>query len=274
MFRQTDVLRTAQQAQRSLTWLEDQVARRLGSEARPTPARLPEVGQPAGFDFVEVKAEDAGDVDVLLRQLGFTFRGRHRSKPVRLWTQGRARVVCNEQQARDVGADAGRGRASRCADPAASAGARRALDAPRSTGVPRRRAGAGRVPGAGRHRGLPRRRGPRATPPGSPEFEGGDDAGAAAADHRHRPRQPRPPLAALRRGGAVLQQRPRPGRPGAARRSRRRPGWSAARWCASDDGGVRLALNVAPLAYDPPRGLPQHVAFSATDALAVARAAP
>ena len=101
-FRQTDPDRTARQALRSLRWLEDQAARQLGGEAGPDLVRLPDVDEPADLDFVEVKAEDAGEVEVLLRQLGFTFRGRHRSKPVRLWTQGSARVVCNEQQARDM----------------------------------------------------------------------------------------------------------------------------------------------------------------------------
>ncbi len=105
VFRQTDVRRTADQAKRSLTWLEDQVAH-LGPGAAggagrvDQPTRLPDIGQPAAIDFVEVKAEDTGEADVLLRQLGFTFRGHHRTKPVRLWTQGRARVVCNEGQAR------------------------------------------------------------------------------------------------------------------------------------------------------------------------------
>ncbi|RYP87760.1 sugar phosphate isomerase/epimerase and 4-hydroxyphenylpyruvate domain-containing protein [Nocardioides guangzhouensis] len=99
-FRQTDPDRTARQALRSLRWLEDQAARHLGSEVGPGVARLPDVGEPSGVDFVEVRAEDAGEVEVVLAQLGFTFRGRHRSKAVGLWTQGEARVVLNEQQAR------------------------------------------------------------------------------------------------------------------------------------------------------------------------------
>ena len=56
---------------------------------------------PTGFDFVEIKAEDTSEVEVLLGQLGFTPRGRHRTKPVSLWAAGEARVVLNEQQARD-----------------------------------------------------------------------------------------------------------------------------------------------------------------------------
>jgi 4-hydroxyphenylpyruvate dioxygenase len=101
-FRQTDPRRTARQALRSLRWLEDAAAHRLGIAAAPAVSRLPEVAPPAGFDFVEIKAQDTGAVDVLLEQLGFDFRGRHRSKSVRLWTQGEARVVCNEQQAQGL----------------------------------------------------------------------------------------------------------------------------------------------------------------------------
>ncbi|MFC5679597.1 bifunctional sugar phosphate isomerase/epimerase/4-hydroxyphenylpyruvate dioxygenase family protein [Aeromicrobium endophyticum] len=97
-FRQTDVDRTAVHALRSLVWLEDQSQRILdGSEGL-----LPCVEPPTGFDFVEVKAEDTSDVEVMLGQLGFAFRGRHRSKPVSLWTSGDARIVLNEQHARDT----------------------------------------------------------------------------------------------------------------------------------------------------------------------------
>ncbi|OKH67989.1 4-hydroxyphenylpyruvate dioxygenase [Mycobacterium sp. SWH-M3] len=89
-FRQTDPRRTAVHALRSLLWLQDQITHTL-TEAEP----------PTGFDFVEIKAEDTGDVEVLLGQLGFVSRGRHRSKAVSLWSAGHARVVLNEQQARD-----------------------------------------------------------------------------------------------------------------------------------------------------------------------------
>jgi len=89
-FRQTDPGHTAVHALRSLVWLDDQVAHIL-TEATP----------PTGFDFVEIKAEDTSEVEVLLTQLGFTPRGRHRTKPVSLWSAGAARVVLNEQQARD-----------------------------------------------------------------------------------------------------------------------------------------------------------------------------
>ena len=98
-FRQTDPVRTARQAQRSLRWLADRTADLLGDEAgraqRALP-RLPQVAAPEAFDFVEIKAPDTSGVEVLLEQLGFDFGGRHRSKQVRLWTWGAARVVCND----------------------------------------------------------------------------------------------------------------------------------------------------------------------------------
>lgn len=100
-FRQTDVRRTARHALRSLHWLEDAVASAGAQHTKVTPNRLPRPHAPADIDFVEIKAEDTTEVEVVLGQLGFTFRGRHRSKPVRLWTAGSARVVLNEQQARD-----------------------------------------------------------------------------------------------------------------------------------------------------------------------------
>ena len=88
-FRQTDPVRTARQALRSLRWLAD----RAGVGSPP----LPTVGQPAGYNFVEVRAADTEPLEVLLDQLGFGFGGRHRSKGVRLWTRFEARVVVDEQ---------------------------------------------------------------------------------------------------------------------------------------------------------------------------------
>ena len=107
IFRQTDVARTAAHARRSLVWLEDQVAQRQAAGQSPAAVgggglvRLPRTPSPAGLDFVEIKAENTSAVEQTLGQLGFTFRGQHRTKPVRLWSAGRARVVLNEQYARD-----------------------------------------------------------------------------------------------------------------------------------------------------------------------------
>jgi 4-hydroxyphenylpyruvate dioxygenase len=101
-FRQTEVRRTSVHALRSLAWVEDLAAGELGDGQREAPRTLTRASAPTAFDFVEIKAEDTSAVEVMLRQLGFTFRGRHRTKPVRLWTYGEARVILNEQQARDV----------------------------------------------------------------------------------------------------------------------------------------------------------------------------
>jgi 4-hydroxyphenylpyruvate dioxygenase len=101
-FRQTDPARTAVHAQRSLVWLQDKVAALHRSTGRAILRDVADAKPPNGFDFVEVKAEDTSDVEILLEQLGFTHGGRHRTKPVSLWVAGDARVVLNEQQAREL----------------------------------------------------------------------------------------------------------------------------------------------------------------------------
>ncbi|NUU15778.1 sugar phosphate isomerase/epimerase and 4-hydroxyphenylpyruvate domain-containing protein [Cellulomonas humilata] len=267
-FRQTDVQRTARQAKRSLTWLEDQVARRPLRSRRPDgPSRLPDVGQPVAFDFVEVKAEDAGEVDEVLRMLGFTFRGHHRSKPVRLWTQGAARVLCNEHLAREwaptlaaIGMEV--------PDPEASVRRARLLGAP--SVFRRTRAG---------EQDLVAFRAPEGTeiffaepslaePTWVPEFDGGEEPGGAPAltiDHVNlaHPWQTfeesvlfHTSVLALRSQGTQEVAAP--------------TGLVRSRVMRSDDGAVRLALNVAPVLD---RGLPQHVAFRSPDVVAAARAA-
>jgi 4-hydroxyphenylpyruvate dioxygenase len=117
VFRQSDVDRTAVDAMRSLIWLEEQSAKWLEANAangttgtggggataagrRRYPmelATLPQVAEPAGFNFAEVKAADTAGLEKVLGQLGFEFNGRHRTKDVQLWTMGHARVIINEQ---------------------------------------------------------------------------------------------------------------------------------------------------------------------------------
>ncbi|WP_221584634.1 sugar phosphate isomerase/epimerase and 4-hydroxyphenylpyruvate domain-containing protein [Microbacterium sp. G2-8] len=92
-FRQTEVVRTAAHARRSLTWLADRTA----ASHDWSDARIVEAPQAHGVDFVEIAGADLHDLDQLLGQLGFAFRGTHETKPVRLWTAGRARVILNEQ---------------------------------------------------------------------------------------------------------------------------------------------------------------------------------
>ncbi|WP_160668720.1 bifunctional sugar phosphate isomerase/epimerase/4-hydroxyphenylpyruvate dioxygenase family protein [Pseudarthrobacter sp. ATCC 49987] len=123
VFRQSDVERTAVDAMRSLIWLEEQAAKWLDAAAaaengaagagtrtagrRRYPmelATLPQVAEPAGFNFAEVRAADTAGLETLLGQLGFAFNGRHRTKNVQLWTMGHARVIINEdssQESRD-----------------------------------------------------------------------------------------------------------------------------------------------------------------------------
>jgi 4-hydroxyphenylpyruvate dioxygenase len=267
-FRQTDVGRTARQAKRSLTWLEDQVSRRpLRTRRADRPSTLPDVGQPVAFDFVEVKAEDAGEVDEMLRLLGFTFRGHHRSKPVRLWTQGAARVVCNEHLAREWSPTLA-ALGLEVPDPAASARRAGLLGAP--SVFRRTRAG---------EQDLVASRAPEGTeiffaepssrePAWVPEFDGGDEphgGPALTVDHVNlaHPWQAfeesvlfHTSVLALRSQGTQEVAAP--------------TGLVRSRVMRSDDGAVRLALNVAPVLD---RGLPQHVAFRSPDVMAAARAA-
>jgi 4-hydroxyphenylpyruvate dioxygenase len=107
VFRQSPAEHTALDGMRSLIWLEDQTARRLAEDGdrsyQTSPNRaelttLPLVGQPSGINFAEVKAASPSEMEELLYQMGFRFGGRHRTKPVQLWLQGQARVVINEQQ--------------------------------------------------------------------------------------------------------------------------------------------------------------------------------
>ncbi|MCP8999994.1 sugar phosphate isomerase/epimerase and 4-hydroxyphenylpyruvate domain-containing protein [Pseudarthrobacter sp. RMG13] len=113
VFRQSDVERTAVDAMRSLIWLEEQSAKWLdaastgatGADGTQAPGRrrypmelatLPQVAEPAGYNFAEVRAADTQGLETVLGQLGFEFNGRHRTKDVQLWSLGHARVIINE----------------------------------------------------------------------------------------------------------------------------------------------------------------------------------
>lgn len=121
VFRQSDADRTAVDAMRSLIWLEEQSAKwldaaqasdngagTLADNAAPRRRRypmelatLPQVAEPAGFNFAEVRAADTAALETLLGQLGFAFNGRHRTKNVQLWTMGHARVIINEDSSQE-----------------------------------------------------------------------------------------------------------------------------------------------------------------------------
>jgi 4-hydroxyphenylpyruvate dioxygenase len=100
--REAEPEETARDAMRSLVFLEDQLAGRLGAglgagvgdgadvpvAAAPPPAPRLETA------FVEVTAGPG--TSELLTSLGFTVAGRHRTKPVTWWRNGGADLVLNE----------------------------------------------------------------------------------------------------------------------------------------------------------------------------------
>ncbi|GAA2149530.1 sugar phosphate isomerase/epimerase and 4-hydroxyphenylpyruvate domain-containing protein [Nocardioides koreensis] len=93
--READPAGTARDAMRSLIFLEDQLA--VVVDGPITSASLASAPPPpprADAAFLEVTAGPG--VPALLESLGFGVAGRHRSKPVTRWRNGRAQVVVNE----------------------------------------------------------------------------------------------------------------------------------------------------------------------------------
>ena len=270
-FRQTDVGRTAVHALRSLVWLEDQTGRELDSTDVDL-KRLTDAQPPVGFDFVEVKAEDTSEFDGILAQLGFSFRGQHRTKPVRLWTSSDARVVLNEQQARDqephlaaVGFDV--------EDVSAATARAQALMAP----PVRRRTYASELP-------LDAVAAPDATEifmcaaaidrdaPWVAEFENGEAPGTDAlvtrVDHVSLVQPWQYFDEAILFWTSTLQLNT------ASTSEVAGPfGLVRSQVMRSHDGRIRLPLNVVPPVQDAPGAVPQHVAFACTDVVELARRA-
>ena len=274
VFRQTDTGRTAEHALRSLVWLEDRAARLLADDDG-TPAvldRIADVDVPTGYDYVEIKAEDTHEVEVTLDQLGLTFRGQHRTKPVRLWSSGAANVVLNEQQARDLAphvAGIGLG----VADASAASDRARALAvraAPRRT-----QAGeldlAGFVAPSGlevflndRHTPTPAGAEPawaaefdRGRPgPGAGEISGIDHVNISHGWDTH-------DEAVLFYTTVLGLESP------TATEAAGPQGLVRSQVMRTADGAVRISLNVAPAGVSHP----QHIALACTDVVAVARRA-
>jgi 4-hydroxyphenylpyruvate dioxygenase len=264
-FRQTDPDRTAVHALRSLIWLQDKTSGQNPEGWRRDLTALTTAKPPVGFDFVEIKAEDTSEIEVLLQQLGFTPSGRHRTKPVSLWLAGDARVVLNEQQARDqiphvaaVGVQV----------PDATATSRRAAElmaplAYRRTYASEQVLGAAVAPDGTEMFWV-------TEPAWVEEFENGLPAAPTpvrAIDHVNLS-QPWQTL-----DDAVLfftsvfglsadVPTEVPGPKGLVRSQSMR----------TTDGAVRLLLNVAPHVLDG-AGMPQHVAFGCSDVIGLARAA-
>jgi 4-hydroxyphenylpyruvate dioxygenase len=271
-FRQTDPNRTAVHALRSLVWLQDKVAAQTGArrDTRLTP--VTDAKPPVGFDFVEVKAEDTSDVEVLLDQLGFTPRGRHRTKPVSLWAAGDVRIVLNEHQARDL---APRVAAVGLQVPDADATSRRAADLMAPAAY--RRTYASEQPLGG------------AVAPDGTEFfwVTAPPAGSASAwVDEFEDGLPAAPGPSVRNIDHVNLAMPWQTADEAVLFLTSVFGLSAdvptevagpnglvrSQVMRTDDGSIRLPLNVAPQVLEEV-AMPQHVAFACTDVIAFARAA-
>ncbi|MFG1927044.1 TIM barrel protein [Cryptosporangium sp. NPDC048952] len=107
VFRQADPGPTAVDARRSLLALAEATAAALPAQEVPRAAAVAggagvdPVAAPAtvlsGYAFVELSAapEEAVRLGGVLEALGFERTGRHRTKPVERWEQGRARVLVN-----------------------------------------------------------------------------------------------------------------------------------------------------------------------------------
>lgn len=274
-FRQTDPHRTARHARRSLRWLEDAVSRSApAATERDDLVMLPDSAAPSGVDFVEILAEDTSAVEELLAQLGFTPRGRHRTKPVQLWTAGAARVVLNEQHAR--------GRVPQLAaiglevDDAEAVDLRmHELRVPRA--YRRTYAHEERLDGAIAPDGTEvywAQAADEGEPAWVAEFEHGEPLRAAPierVDHvsLSQPWQAIEEATLFYTAGFALRVDSSTDVPGPQ-------GLVASRVLVSPSGEVRLPLNVAPPILAGERAgaaLPQHVAFACSDARALARQA-
>jgi 4-hydroxyphenylpyruvate dioxygenase len=131
VFRQADPARTAVDAMRSLQWLQEALAVRDPASDLPLPPAAPAL---SGWSFTELGVDGGSGPRVAeaLAALGFTHTGRHRSKPVQLWEQGRARVLLNASVARPAPAGGASVAALglESADPGRSAERAEAMSAP------------------------------------------------------------------------------------------------------------------------------------------------
>ncbi|GAA0225122.1 sugar phosphate isomerase/epimerase and 4-hydroxyphenylpyruvate domain-containing protein [Cryptosporangium japonicum] len=293
VFRQADPGPTAVDARRSLLALAEATARTSAVPGAPVAApgapvavtvdRVAITGDPVGAPapvlgghaFVELLAEpaEAARLGGVLAALGFARTGRHRTKPVERWEQGRARVLVN---AAGTGGAALGALAVESADPPAAALRAQRLLAPL----------------------LPRERGPAeadlaavAAPDGTPLFfaRTGDYPGGWSSDFVPADRTAPAGIGVTRIDHvglsepfdhfdeAALFYRAVLGlTPVTAGEFAAPFGLIRARALTDDARGVRLALTVARLRrgdWAPAVADPQYVAFATDDVVAAARAA-
>lgn len=263
-FRQTDAKRTAAHALRSLRWLLDRAAALNRWEGQQLAAPQP----PRAIDFIEIAGEDLSEVEASLQQLGFAFGGRHRTKAVRVWEAGEARVILNEQRRTPDARLAGLG--VEVADAGKAAGRAHSIGAP--TVFRRSYAGEYELPGVEAPDGTEVAWNSRsARESWLPEFEGGasDELKAASLhgviDHLNiaYPWQEFDEAVLFYRSVLALEAEPASEVPGPR-------GLVRSQVMRTADGAVRLAMNLAP----PTAPLqPRHVAIRVDDAVSAARAA-
>ena len=274
-FRQSDPHATAVAGRRSLRWLESEAASWLGASAggraaRMSPAPLPAVEPPTAVNYVEVRTEQTDDMRALLGQLGFRAHGGHRTKSVELWSQGAARIVIGRTESeRPLPTVAGIGLSVR--DPDVALRRATELFAPQI----HREEGAGDEPLVGVR-----------APDGSEVFFGaegdsepgwvgefGAPTGEGSAliervDHINLAQPWQHFDAGVLFFHSVLDLDTQPSMEVAAP-----VGLVRSQVLRSEDGIVRIALNLVPPAAGKDAILPQHIAFAASDVLALARAA-
>lgn len=97
LYRQSSPSSTALDGHRSLTFLQDEVAKLSQDSLRPkvADATIQPLANPEEILFAELSPGENDDFEKLLKALGFSFHGRHQRKAARLWTSGQARVIVN-----------------------------------------------------------------------------------------------------------------------------------------------------------------------------------
>ncbi len=295
-FRQSNVQRTAIDAMRSLLWLQDRTAARLDAAADRFPMRLATLAPaaaPTGMDFAEIRTDDAESVAALLAHLGFAFVGQHRRKLVQLWTQGAARIVINGQRATGAAASIS-ALGFQVADPDTSIERARGL---RAAPVPRQNtadeavlrgvlapdgtevffgADTAEPAWADEFGGAGAAAADRAAGTGQDEGAGGDPASCLVTGIDHvnlaQPWQAFDEAVLFYESALRLSTRPATEVPSPL-------GLVRSQVMRSDDGAVRLALNLVPQALDGGGNgdgrhpYAEHVAFATTDIVALARRA-
>jgi len=95
-FRSSSATAVAVDGRRSLSYLHDQVARRLAPRVTPL---FPPRAHASGVEFIEFAAneDEAAQLGTLFTSLGFSIAGRHRRKDVTRWRQNGINFVVNSE---------------------------------------------------------------------------------------------------------------------------------------------------------------------------------